>query len=80
MNKELQDYYENRFEMLSTQGWKDLMVDIETIIKATNQVNNINDEKQLFFRKGELSAFQWLLGVDQMSHNAYEELQNANTE
>jgi hypothetical protein len=29
MNRELQDYYENRFAMMSTQGWKDLVEDIQ---------------------------------------------------
>ena len=28
MNQELQKYYENRFEMMSKEGWKDLMEDV----------------------------------------------------
>ena len=32
MNKDLQKYYEDRFTMFTTQGWKDLVVDIEKTI------------------------------------------------
>jgi hypothetical protein len=37
MNKELQDYYESRFEMMSTKGWKDLVEDVDKIIVSLNK-------------------------------------------
>jgi hypothetical protein len=29
MNRELQDYYEERFSMCSSQGWKQLIEDVQ---------------------------------------------------
>ena len=40
MNRELQDYYENRFAMMATPGWNDLLEDLEVMIKATNNASD----------------------------------------
>jgi len=47
MNRELQDYYENRFAMMSTQGWKDLVEDVQVMIDATDRLGGIETEQQL---------------------------------
>jgi hypothetical protein len=74
MNKELQDYYESRFEMMSTQGWKDLVEDIDKIIVSLNNISVVSDEKDLQFKKGELSILTWLKNLKQISERAYEEI------
>ena len=73
MNKELQQYYEDRFTMFTTTGWKDLIVDIEKI-KDTIKVEDIPDEKTLFARKGELRIMNWLLTLKDVSEQAYKDL------
>ena len=74
MNAELQRYYESRFEMLGTQGWKDLMDDIDEMLKATDRIGAITTIDQLHFRRGELSMMNWLKSLKDMSESAYEEL------
>lgn len=74
MNKELQDYYESRFEMMSTQGWKDLVEDIDKIIVSLNNISVVSDEKDLQFKKGELSILTWLVNLKEISERAYEEI------
>ena len=74
MNKELQDYYESRFEMMSTQGWKDLVEDIDKIIVSLNNISTIDSEKDLQFKKGELSILTWLKNLKEISERAYEEI------
>ena len=74
MNKELQDYYESRFEMMSTQGWKDLVEDIDKIIVSLNNISTIDSEKDLQFKKGELSILTWLVNLKEISERAYEEI------
>jgi hypothetical protein len=74
MNKELQDYYESRFEMMSTQGWKDLVEDIDKIIVSLNNISVVSDEKDLQFKKGELSILTWLKNLKEISERAYEEI------
>ena len=74
MTPELQKYYESRFEMMSTQGWKDLVEDIDKIIVSLNNISVVSDEKDLQFKKGELSILTWLKNLKQISERAYEEI------
>lgn len=75
MNRELIDYYENRFEMMATQGWADLLDDLEVMIKATNSLDGLQTEQQLQFRKGELSIMNWIKTLRESSAEVYEQLQ-----
>ena len=74
MNKELDKYYSERFGMMSSQGWKDLIEDVEEMIKATSDISSIPDEKSLNFKKGELSILHWIKGLKEISEQAYEDL------
>ena len=74
MSPELQKYYENRFDLMSKEGWKDLMEDIDTMIESLNNISTIPDEKSLHFKKGELSILIWLRTLKEVSERAFEEL------
>ena len=74
MNQELQRYYESRFDTMATEGWKDLMEDIDTMIESLNNISTIPDEKSLQFKKGELSILTWLRTLKEVSERAFEEL------
>jgi hypothetical protein len=78
MTPELQKYYEERFSMMSTQGWADLMEDIDKMIEPINNISTIVDEKGLQFRKGELSILIWLKNLKQVSEQAFEDLDEKN--
>ena len=75
MNKELQQYYKDRFTMFTTKGWKDLVEDIEKI-KATIKIEDIQDEKTLFARRGELRIMNWLINLKDVSEQAHQDLEN----
>jgi hypothetical protein len=74
MMPELQKYYEARFDLMSKEGWKDLMEDIDTMIESLNNISTIPDEKSLHFKKGELSILTWLRTLKEVSERAFEEL------
>ena len=74
MTPDLQRYYESRFDMMGTDGWKDLMEDIDTMINSLNNISTIPDEASLHFKKGELSILTWLRTLKEVSERAYEEL------
>jgi len=78
MTPELDKYYSDRFSMMSMDGWKDLMEDIDTMINSLNNISTIPDEKSLQFKKGELSILTWLKTLKQVSTQAYEELNEKN--
>lgn len=77
MDKELQKYYDDRFAMMATQGWIDLMQDIKEMQKAVDNLINVPDEKTLFFRKGQLDILLWISTLRETSAKAYEQLQDS---
>lgn len=78
MTPELQKYYEDRFNLFSMDGWKDLIEDIDKIIASINNIAIVSDEKDLQFKKGELSILTWLKTLKEASETAYEELNEKN--
>ena len=75
MNKELQTYYEARFSMMATQGWLDLIEDVETMIQSVDRIGGIPDGESLKFKQGELSILNWIQSLKSVSERAYEQLQ-----
>ena len=78
MSPELQKYYESRFSMMATDGWRDLVEDIDNMVNALNNISVVQDEKDLQFKKGELSILTWLKNLREVSERAYEELNEKN--
>ena len=76
MDKELQDYYEARFEMMSTQGYKDLLGDVERMIEERNNLMATSSLEDLNFRKGQLDVLHWIRTLKQLSEEAWEQLNN----
>lgn len=76
ITKELQEYYEKRLLMMGDIAWTQLIEDIQAMIDSTNNINGIVDEKQLYFKKGELSIMNWLITLKETSSEAYEQLKD----
>lgn len=74
MDKALQKYYEDRFSMMASTGWTDLVDDAKEIFKAVNNLAPVSTESELFFRKGQLDILQWFLTLKESSASAYEQL------
>jgi hypothetical protein len=74
LDKELQDYYENRFSTMATQGWKDLIEDVQALFDNYNMVNSISTNEELHKRKGQLDILQWVLSLKDVSTQTFEEL------
>lgn len=75
MDRELQDYYEERFSMCSSKGWKQLVEDIEKMQESVDTLKGAETIETLFFRKGELSIIQWILSLEDSSREVYDQLQ-----
>ena len=74
IDKYLQDYYENRFTMFSTQAWKDLEDDVEVLKGPIADIRTVKTEEALHFRRGQLDIIEWLLGLKEISEKAYQDL------
>lgn len=75
MSPELQQYYEDRFSMMSTKAWRQL---IEDLLDIRTQYENIRtcDKDTIEFRKGQVDILDYMIGLQYLSEKAYEELKN----
>ena len=76
MDKELQEYYEARFDMMSTKGYKDLLADVERMIDERNNLMATQSLEDLNFRKGQLDVLHWIRTLKKLSEEAWEQLNN----
>ena len=76
MDKELQQYYEARFSMMSTKGYTDLLADVEVMIEERNNLMATQSLEDLNFRKGQLDVLHWLRTLKKLSEEAWEQMNN----
>jgi hypothetical protein len=72
----LQKYYEESFNMMATQGWADLMEDLNKLKDSLNNLSQVTDTQELFFRKGQLDILDLILKRKDTCEQVYEELEN----
>ena len=76
MDKELQTWYENQFDMMAKPGWTDFIEKVSEIQESTSDITTVADAQQLYYRQGQLDIIRWLLGWKETCSKVYEELQN----
>lgn len=79
-DRQLQSYYENRFSMMSSQGWTELMEDAQEMFNSLNHVMSIQTEADLHLKKGQLDILMWLLNLKSVSEQSYASLQDSSGE
>lgn len=79
MDKKLQSYYEERFSMMATKGWQDLMEDAENMFKALNNVLPIQNETELQLKRGQLDILNWILTLKESSTQSFEQLMSGDS-
>jgi hypothetical protein len=75
MDKELQKFYEEAFNMMSTQGWKDLMEDILRVKDSYDKLSSVTETHNLDFRRGQMDILNWLYGLKGSYEKAWEDIQ-----
>lgn len=75
MDKELQTYYEETFNMMSTQGWKFLIEDLKELEKNLDNVRTVKDEHSLNYRLGQLDILDLILNRKKTCEDVYSQLQ-----
>ena len=80
MDSKLQSYYDERFSMMATKGWQDLMEDAQIMFNSLNQVLPIQNESELQLKRGQLDILNWLLNLKPASETAFEQLMSGDTD
>ena len=74
ISPEIKQYYEERFSMMTTVGWKDFLEDIYNLKAPLEDISTIKTVDMLYFRQGQLDIINWVLGLRDISEQTYEEL------
>ena len=74
MDKELQAYYDARFDMMASKGWKDLIDDLQKIAEVSKDLDRCNGIEDLYYAKGQLDILNFMFKLKEASEDAYEEL------
>ena len=77
MSPELQKYYEDRLEMMSSTAWKQLIEDLLDMRTAYENIRNC-DTNNIQFRKGQVDILDYIIGLRELSETAYEDLNEEN--
>lgn len=72
MTQEEQRYFENFIDMFATDGWKQLLEELEVRASAHN-VTSIDSEKNLFKAKGELAVIANILNFEMFIRQALDD-------
>jgi hypothetical protein len=76
MAPDLQKYYEETFNTMSTEGWKYLLEDLEEIKVSLNNLSTVNDTQTLFYRQGQLDIIELILGRKATCEKVFEDLED----
>ena len=57
-------FIEDRLAMMETEGWHDLIADLETIQEGVVNIDTMTDEKDLWEAKGQLNILRFLLTLE----------------
>ena len=76
MTEEDKKWYEDQFEMFSTQGYKSLVKQVGELADNLNTLNNVSTLESLHYKKGQLDILSWLKGWESSVEATYKELNN----
>ena len=78
MPKTDEAFLSDRINMTRSEGWYDLVEEIENLERSITNLDNINSEQDLWVIKGQLRVINFLLSLDTATNLALEELQDGN--
>ena len=74
IDQETEQYYNKYFDLFRTDGWKQLIEELQQNAFVINSVEATKDENDLYVRKGQLNVLAYILNVETTTNNNYEEL------
>jgi hypothetical protein len=69
-------FLEDRIAMMESDGWLDLIADLENIQTSVVNIDTMADAKDLWEAKGQLNILRFLLTLENSTHLALEQLKN----
>ena len=74
IDQETEQYYNKYFDLFRTDGWKQLIEELQQNAFVINSVEATKDKNDLYVRKGQLNVLAYLINFETATNNNYEEL------
>ena len=71
-------FLEDRLSMMETEGWRDLIQDLENLENSVRNIDTITSEQDLWHAKGQLLMINLVLSLQSATNIALEESQEEN--
>ena len=71
MDNSTENYYNNYFDMFSSEGWKQLIKEFQSNVERINNLETTKDETDLNFKKGQLFVLASLLNLETTIDSTY---------
>ena len=68
------EFYQNRLALCEQDGWMDLVEELKNLESQINSLDSVNNEKDLWFLKGQLSILRQVTTLEEATKLAAEEL------
>jgi hypothetical protein len=75
MSKTDNRFIEDRLAMMETEGWLDLVADLEKIKSSVVDIDTMTDDKDLWEAKGQLNILRFLLTLENTTKITMEQSQ-----
>jgi hypothetical protein len=76
MVTEDKEFYDNRINLVETDGWIDLVEELKTLSDSVKRIDSIDNEKDLWFARGQLSILRQMIVLEDATKAAMTELDN----
>jgi|TARA_R110000787_G_C13068912_1_gene408746 hypothetical protein len=71
--QELELYFRQMNDLFRQEGWQNLIEEMKLNLPNINSIENAKDEKDLYFRKGQLNMIGFLLNLEETTRIGQEE-------
>ena len=68
------EFYDNRINLVETDGWIDLIEELKTLSESVKRIDSIDNEKDLWFARGQLSILRQMIVLEDATKTAMTEL------
>ena len=68
------EFYDNRINLVETDGWIDLIEELKILSESVKRIDSIDNEKDLWFARGQLSILRQMIVLEEATKTAMTEL------
>lgn len=72
MQKELETYYDNYFDLFNHPGWGQLLEQLAVSKAQAENIRTVKDPRDLDFRQGQLNVLDVLINYKEITRQSYE--------